>query len=278
MQVIDSDNYAASAIQTMFFPGGEPHARIPVNFGIALLYLKARTWNDVGLGLVVLDALYRQGGSKPWLFVPYFPGARQDRTDYQTPFTADLILDLFKSKCDKIFTFDAHSYVIGKKVNRNFMPEDLPCEFDSKTIVIAPDKGAVDRCRWFASSKGLSSDIILCEKKRNFSTGNFEGFTMAPLPRAGHYLIVDDICDGGGTFNLLADEFSKKRYSSESKLDLWVSHGIFSKGIDNINPLIGKIHTTDSWYKPAENSRVIVHSLQPIINDIISFSKYKEGV
>jgi hypothetical protein len=61
---------------------------------------------------------------------------------------------------------------------------------------------------------------------------------------------VDDICDGGGTFNLLAEAWKRKlRIDQHSKLELFVSHGIFSKGLDAIDPVIEHITTTDSWCK-----------------------------
>jgi len=289
MKVIDSDNYAASGIEAFFFPGGEPHARVPKDFGDALLYLKARTWNDVGLGIMVGEALYNQSSGKVWLFVPYFPGARQDRSDGQTPITAQWMRDTFRVSFDRIFTFDVHSDVVGKMVTKNFMPWDLGIERDDLGFdeVIAPDAGAAGRAEGFmkhifykkmdviSSPFAFTKDPIQCEKKRNFATGKFEGFTMPPLDGPARYLIVDDICDGGGTFNLLAQEFEKEPVSKYSALFLWVSHGIFSKGVDAISPVIKKIYTTDSFYPRLnlrngyEDPRIHVVSLQPIVDRIV---------
>ncbi len=98
---------------------------------------------------------------------------------------------------------------------------------------------------------------------------------MPPLSEPGKYLIVDDICDGGGTFNLLAQEFEKDPVANDSELHLWVSHGIFSRGLDNISPTIKKIYTTDSFYPHIslqagnEDPRLEVVSLQPIIQEIL---------
>ncbi len=41
-------------------------------------------------------------------------------------------------------------------------------------------------------------------------------------------LIVDDICDGGGTFCMLADQLYKK---GAKEVNLFTTHGIFSKGL-----------------------------------------------
>ncbi|MAX71916.1 MAG: hypothetical protein CMC76_12600 [Flavobacteriaceae bacterium] len=57
-------------------------------------------------------------------------------------------------------------------------------------------------------------------------------------------LIVDDICDGGGTFIGLAKELKKH---NAGNLYLAVSHGIFSKGLEELNQYFTKIFTTDSF-------------------------------
>lgn len=288
MKVIDSDNYADSGIETMFFPGGEPHARIPIDFGPALLYLKARTWNDVGLALVVMDALLQQQRShefkRIWLFCPYFPGARQDRTDGQTPHTAKLMLNMLAPYTDRVFTFDAHSDVIAEKVYHNFMPSDLPINklfTNPPPRIIIPDAGALKRCLDFNSMFNSGyGDLVQCEKHRDFATGKFTGFEMPALRESGTYLIVDDICDGGGTFNLLAEEFAKDPVSKYSHLQLWVSHGIFSKGLTAISPVIERIYTTNSFTyqitNPYHDPRLNVVSLQPIIDEILESERVLE--
>ena len=42
MLVIDSDNYSAAGIETMFFPGGEPHVKLPLYREPVILYGKLR--------------------------------------------------------------------------------------------------------------------------------------------------------------------------------------------------------------------------------------------
>lgn len=285
MKVIDSDNYAASGIETFFFPGGEPHARIPERFGDALLFLKPRTWNDVGLAVAVLNALQYQGQDKGrliWLFCPYFPGARQDRTDYRTPVTKDIMMRLLGQSVNRLYVFDMHSKTLngGAHIDRNFMPSDLKCDLTSEpapsdAYVIAPDHGAIGRAQDLADAAQIRNPVIVCDKVRDFATGKFLGFKLPPLSRVGSYLVVDDICDGGGTFNLLAEEFLKDQYGADSDLGLMVSHGIFSKGLNAIHPKYDEIFTTDSWQRAditgtvATPDRLTVVSLQPVIDKIL---------
>jgi phosphoribosylpyrophosphate synthetase len=275
MKVIDSDNYASSGIKTFFFPGGEPHAQLPPDrFGDALLFLKARTWNDVGIAACVMDALQRQE-NMVWLFAPYLPGARQDRTDLRTPVTKEVIGKLLGSYCQRLYTFDMHSHTkFGAHIEHNFMPSDLYRLNKWEPMpgwIICPDKGAVERCKDLAKVALVNPDnIIYCEKQRDFKIGNITSFNMEPLREEGSYLVVDDICDGGWTFNLIAEAFAKDQYAAKSALALYVSHGIFSKGVSNINPLYGEIITTDSWCQgKIRLPRLDVLSLQPVIDEIL---------
>jgi len=282
VKVIDSDNYAASGIETLFFPGGEPHARIPENFGDALLFLKPRTWNDVGTAACVLDALYQQGWKKHrkvWLFCPYFPAARQDRTDYCTPITRSIMARILGQSVNRLYTFDLHSspHGMGACVHKNFMPSDMVKERSPEGFyVICPDHGAMRRAQDFADANGSRHPIIVCDKQRDFATGKFTGFKLPALPEKGAvYVIIDDICDGGGTFNLLAEAFSKDPASEGAALALFVSHGIFSNGLNAIDSRIALIVTTNSWARLGDTGtqqdpgRLTVLSLQPVIDKIL---------
>jgi ribose-phosphate pyrophosphokinase len=256
MLVIDSDNYAAAGIEAFFFPGGEPHVKLPDFSKEALvLHLKLRTWRDVGLAAVLCDALTNQRGYLPPTFMPYLPGARQDRTDGLTPITARVIGDLFKGH---VTTFDVHSRAAQTHFGNvgNMMPTSdlfigpnaLP---DDIAGIIVPDDGAFERATGFARCV-VPTGYIQAKKKRDFKTGRILSYSLEPLPCPGTYIIVDDICDGGATFNLLVDEFLKDPFAGLSRLVMFVSHGIFSKGVDAIHPKIQKIYTTDSFCKTRE--------------------------
>jgi ribose-phosphate pyrophosphokinase len=114
-------------------------------------------------------------------------------------------------------------------------------------------------------------NTVFCSKKRDPLTGHLSGFEIKnynPNPNADgqDLLIVDDICDGGGTFVGLAKELRK---AGAKKVYLYVTHGIFSKGL----PLEGidRVFTTDSYsndwdvknseHSPFKNSSTIPMSM-----------------
>ncbi len=90
--------------------------------------------------------------------------------------------------------------------------------------VIAPDKGAVDRAGAVADMFGVP--LLTAGKVRDPRTGALSGFTAPDGLVAGRYLLVDDICDGGGTFAGLAQAIREAQPAAE--LHLWVTHGLFT--------------------------------------------------
>lgn len=256
MLIIDSDNYAKAGIETMFFSDGQPHAKVPPLTGSVVLFLKLRTWADVGLATAVTAAVDASGASKVVVFIPYFPGARQDKVS-QPPLMARIMGRLFHADAVELVTFDIHSEAafIFSEAHRNLMPSHLDIPTKSDVVgIIAPDKGAVQRATEFRDAFYPGAIVLECSKKRNALTGELSDYHMPALERAGRYIIVDDICDGGRTFNLLAEAFvNDPAYQATSyALELFVSHGIFSRGISNLHPAIEHITTTDSFAKESD--------------------------
>lgn len=274
MKIIDSDNYAAAGIETMVFPGGEPHVKVPfLGDDNVLLFLKLRTWLAVGHAALLINAIENQAGKGTLrAFIPYFPGARQDR--YENGACGHTLAVISKLFDCHIETFDCHSSAVYEDlfIENNWMPYHLCVPLKQDVVgIISPDKGAAERARSFRNHLYPYAEWMICDKKRDPSTGRLSGYYMPALKSEGRYIIVDDICDGGGTFNLLAEAFNKDPLGKNSQLELFVSHGIFSKGLDAINPSIEHITTTDSWYadSPGTTSRLTVLPLAQLFPKII---------
>lgn len=285
MYVIDSDRYAVEGIETLIFPGGEPHAKVPLmdKSQHYLLYIKARSWMEFAYGCCVANAMAQQK-LKLSVFMPYYPGARQDKTDGTAPLTTYLVSSLVKAALQghDLYVFDIHSQTARaySPARWNFMPSDMnlePLIFQNIIGIIAPDKGAVERATEFGRLV-LKSEmpVYFAEKTRSSHSGLLSGYKLPQLPDLdGDYLVVDDICDGGRTFNMLADAFDEQ--NSVSGLQLWVSHGIFSQGVHKISQLYKHIWTTDSWYHYGSAGRLTVipllHYIQPRIESFATSGK-----
>jgi ribose-phosphate pyrophosphokinase len=240
--------------QNFTFSGGEPHIKIESNFDVNQLVTithRLNSFNDLGLLCVTVDALRRMDVKTINLFIPYFPAARQDRVMIPgEPLSVKVYADILNAmNLNKFTIFDAHSEVTPALVNNcevipnhKFIAEVLKI-IGNNIKLISPDGGALKKIYKVSEFLG-GIDVVECSKSRDVKTGKLSGFKVYDENLQGmDCLIVDDICDGGGTFIGLAEELKKK---NAGKLFLAVSHGIFNKGFEDLKCFDG-IFTTDSF-------------------------------
>lgn len=213
--------------------------------------------DDVFKIIFAKDALERLGVKNIDLLIPYFPYARQDRVcNIGESFTLKMFSNIINSlKFNNVYILDPHSDAIRLLVD-NYVPiyykkyvkeayyhiSDIDT---SEVVLISPDSGANKKANALFESIGEFDSLVKCDKKRDLATGflsDFEVFTDDLKHKS--CLIVDDICDGGGTFVGLAKELKKK---NAGNLYLYVSHGIFSKGFTELEELFKRVYTTNSF-------------------------------
>lgn len=240
--------------QSFIFSGGEPHIKIKPDFDVSetvTITHRINSFNDFGLLLLAVDALKRMDVKLINVFIPYFPAARQDRVMIAgEPLSVKVYADILNSlKLNKITVFDAHSEVTSALLdncevipNHDFIAQVLK-KIGNDVKLISPDGGALKKIYKVSEYLG-GIDVVECSKSRDVKTGKLSGFKVYDDDLQGiDCLIVDDICDGGGTFIGLAEELKKK---NAGKLYLAVSHGIFNKGFESMKAF-EKIFTTDSF-------------------------------
>lgn len=241
----------------MRFPAGEAHVKVVNdNAGKGLLTEIARVYGASGDDLFIAgmwaDAARRRG-ARTILLMPYLPGARADHEGV-APFGVGVYADYIDSfGVDQIICFDPHSNVMPsllrnltvidstRLVRRHVVgrgDQDRPQNYAG---IIAPDKGAVARAQKVADAVHLP--LYRAEKHRDADTGKLHDFTCEALPDRGRFLVVDDICDGGGTFKGLAEATGLPR----ERLGLYVSHGVFSGNAMGLDAYYGEVWTTDSF-------------------------------
>ena len=244
----------------MTFPAGERHFKTqPESIQTpSHVLISGADANDFVSAALWIDHAH-QCGHKVTAQIPYLPGARQDRG---TPFGAKVYANLINSiGADRVVCFDPHSPVMPALLKHltvlhsdAVISASLPGHGRDHVGVIAPDAGAVERARRAADALGLP--LFLATKVRDFATGKLSSFECEELPESGRLLVVDDICDGGGTFMGLAQATGLPK----ERLDLWVSHGVFSGRAAQLTEAYGRIFTTDSHpghLNPDVNATVI---------------------
>lgn len=174
------------------------------------------------------------------LSMPFLPYGRQDKAVSNTKSFglrtfANLINNL---NFNSVETIDSHNpsrscYIKGleDKSARPFILEAL--KKTMANLVLFPDKGAEQRysASIFINKPQNVEGYISANKKRDPSTGKILSIDLNGDPKGFKVLIVDDICDGGMTFKLVAQEAYAKK---AKEVHLYVTHGIFSQGIQTI--------------------------------------------
>lgn len=229
------------------------------------MILRPSNLSEFVTGMFLVDAIHAAGGDIPTLVIPYVPGARQDRINPtgDVLFTAQSVAEMINERTfSRVIILDPHSPVTPSLIHRVV---EYPLErvasrlWQGYTGIIAPDKGAKDRAEIFAAAMDLP--IYYASKNRDVSTGRLSGFSV-DIPAGGHYLVADDICDGGGTFVGLGEKIKEQGAFA----DLFVSHGIFSKGTDELKKIYKNIYTTDSRFFHERNDVHVINVVEDMEN------------
>lgn len=238
----------------MIFPGGEVHTSLSTpsypEGNPRTIKAVLRNSNDIMELLLRTNILSMYDLHLKMHYVPY---ARQDRVCNEgEPLSIKVFADLINSQGYKsVEILDPHSDVTPALIDRvRVIPRSLWINriVGKFSHVICPDAGA--RKKALKDEDVFKAPIIYCDKVRNTVTGELSGFEVYADKIEGDVIIVDDICDGGGTFCGIAKILKEKGANSVS---LAVSHGIFSKGLDVFDGLIDAVYTTDSWCNITHN-------------------------
>lgn len=170
------------------------------------------------------------------LNIKYLPYGRQDKPiGNSATFALNTFLKLLHLfRFHKVTVLDPH----------NFDAVRPGCQFEAiypkaqliatiietnASMICYPDKGA--KHKYTDIYKDIPVDFIYGEKVRDQLTGNITNYEVFGDPNGKSVMIVDDICDGGATFKILAKDLLAK---GATEVNLFVTHGIFSRGLQTL--------------------------------------------
>lgn len=230
------------------FPDGEPHIALEeINRkDKVVIVCRITNPNDLFILMQVGDIFNRQAIEFS-LQIYYLMSMRMDRViSFNESFSLKVVADAINSMHpEAVHIFEPHSSKV--EIIKNYwgtITTQMP-NFTGYTPVF-PDAGAVDRYGY------LGDYSLVFSKKRDTKTDKIEEITienpelfLEEAIKEAPFIVIDDLCDGGGTFKGIADEIRKK---SSNKLAIWVTHMVNPKGIKTLSENYDEVYFTNSYF------------------------------
>lgn len=242
------------------FPSGEMQIRLSEDL---ILHLKTEFYvdlvfnfesNDDIMTLLLTVSAIRELYQECTIFlnIPYVPYSRQDRVmvpgeSLSVKVFAAIVNSLNLSR---VTIIDPHSDVTTALFDKVIVKTQAECVKSAVPVtqhvdtLLCPDSGARKKTLEVAKALGIKT-IIYADKTRDVDTGHIAGtrVDLSTLPnqslKGRNILLVDDICEGGRTFTEIAKALGPKE---DFKLSLYVTHGFFSKGMDELNNMFDNVY------------------------------------
>jgi ribose-phosphate pyrophosphokinase len=262
LNLIDADKSDVK-YSLVIFPDSQPHIKIDTatlgdDRDVCRIITRISSPSDLLMALFAKNVLSYEGFEKVELYISYLLAARMDRVmTGGEPFSLKVMAGIINSAgFSKIKIFDPHSEVTTALLENSYAVtntafvadalKDYQAKINSSDTadlcIVSPDAGALKKIYKVAEALN-GMQVVECMKNRDVKTGKLSGFKVFAESLAGKTcFIVDDICDGGGTFIGVAEELRKL---NAVKIILVISHGIFSKGLSLQN--VDEIYCTNSY-------------------------------
>lgn len=243
------------------FPCGELQVRFteyPTDLS-SITMIASITDSDGIMQLMQLKACF-DPSVRVVLMLSYLPYARQDRVCNKGECNS---LKVFATLINSlgfaaVTLVDPHSTVAeplfdnARSMSKEFIFDnftELSNSLSSYDILIAPDYGASKEVQELAKKYELG--FVQGYKERDPKTGQLTGFGIHGDVTGKNVLVVDDICDGGGTFVGLRDVLWSE---GANQISLYVTHGCFTKGVSLITDQFDEVFTTNSFMQVDEST------------------------
>ena len=217
--------------------------------------------------LLMIDAAKRASAYKVIAVLPYYGYARQDRKDKpRVAIGSKLIANmLVAAGADRVITMDLHA----PQIQGYF---DIPVDhLDSHAVFIpyieklklenltfaAPDVGSANRIRQIASY--FNTEMVICDKHRK-RANEIASMVVIGDVVGKDVIIIDDICDTGGTLAKSAGLLKEKGARSVRAL---ITHPVLSgKAYENIeNSVLEELVVCDTIPVKQQGSKIKVLSV-----------------
>lgn len=172
------------------------------------------------------------GVDRVYLHIEYLPYGRQDKSiNNNATFALRSFATILNSlHFNEVFITDPHSVIALGLIKKSTAvyphgPLLRAIQATGSNMICYPDNGALTK---YVSIYKTNLPHIYGEKIRDQATGHILNYELFGDPFDKRVLIVDDICDGGKTFELLSEDLYE---AGANAISLFVTHGLFTKGL-----------------------------------------------
>lgn len=229
------------------FPDGEPHIVLEGIDRKGDVDIICRICNPADLFVLmqVGDILNRQG-VQFGLSIIYLMSMRMDRViSYDESYSLNIVAQIINGISPRVVeVLEPHSHKVRDLIDNYWRDASFSFPDLGGCLKVYPDKGAMERY-----GGDLSIDVI-CSKVRNPETGELSGFKIENPEVIGNspnipFAVIDDLCDGGGTFKGIA-QLLESRYPNRDR-DIYVTHMVNPKGIATLSENYKEVYFTNSY-------------------------------
>lgn len=275
-------------ISIKYFKNGEIDMHVPENVRKKDIYFihdstknPQQWWVEI---LLLEDLLLRASAQSITLVLPNMLYSRKDRKEKpHVPISAKALADSICPGISRVITMDLHATQI-----QGFYPQNMPLDnlysfsavaryikenhvidFPENLVILSPDAGGVDRAKAFARKLGSKHPLAFIYKRRATEgigdTKEIKETILVGDVLNKDVLIVDDLIDSGGTLCKAAELLKQ---NGARKLFCYGTHGLFSKGTEELLRCFEGVMTSNTHYQKEANGTIII-DLSPIFAEAI---------
>ena len=189
------------------------------------------------------------------LVITYLMGMRMDRVmSFNEAFSLKIVAKTINDMHpDAVFIVEPHSDRTLKLINNstplmNRFAEAAMTDPEHNYMIVFPDAGAKLR---YGEALENKVPMMTCHKKRDPATGKLSGFgidnpeVLNEYPECNAFFVIDDLCDGGGTFCGIADQLKELR--PDFHRTLAITHAVAARGIYKVMDYYNDLFITNSY-------------------------------
>ena len=241
------------------FPDGEPHIKLEEIDRKKEYLIVCRITNpselfvlaQVGYILKRQDVIFD-------IEITYLMSMRMDRViSFNEAFTLQIVAGIINALgAEKVYIFEAHSDRVFKEIfnSSSFDPLKNTTEFsnferefilNADNAICFPDHGALDRYSFMVSPQVQTlcmNKVRDLENKGIIKSMELESFIEGDI---SVITIIDDLCDGGGTF-CWASSILREKFPN-AKIQIFVKHLVNPVGLKKLAETFDAVYITNSY-------------------------------